>query len=202
MNQIKNRQTILIGGGQVWKNETVPIDEYIVKLAKEDTQSPQLLLIPTSSNDREDYIQAVKKIYESLGCEVNVLRFLHNKYTKENVRAEIQNSSIIYLGSGDPAILENVLSGMDLKETFLECLNKYSKILVGSSAGAALLSENYIDVLSDDLKLQKGWGIIPQITVVPHYSDKLNMGDEGFLLLRDLEIAHFDLDKLCRKIQF
>lgn len=202
MNPIKNRQTILIGGGQVWKNETIPIDEYIVELAKEDTQVPRLLLIPTSANDREDYIQAVKKVYESLGCEVNILRFLHDKYTEEMIRTEIQNSSIIYLGSGDPAVLDNALSKNGLRKVFLECLNKYSKILVGSSAGAVLLVDNYIDTSSDDLKPKKGWGIIPDITVVPHYSDKLNMDPEDFLLLRNLEIAHFDLNKLCRKIQF
>ena len=62
---------VAIGGGDLRAGETLPIDRYIVSLAR--SESPRLLFIPTASHDSAGYIELVQKVYGSLGDRKSVV---------------------------------------------------------------------------------------------------------------------------------
>ena len=79
-------------------------------------------------------------------------------------------------------------------------LETFNGILVGLSAGAALICERYLDLSKEKKTIKKGFGIIKNTILVPHYNDKHGELTGNYLTLRNLEIAYFKNNLLYKKI--
>src|SRR3989338_4536669 len=93
-----------IGGGEIGRPgypvETTKIDEEIIALSGK--KNPQVLFIPTASEDSEGYVEVFNKHFgKRLGCKTDVLYLIKEKLTKQQIRAKILNSDIVYVGGGD-----------------------------------------------------------------------------------------------------
>ncbi|HCJ45477.1 MAG TPA: hypothetical protein DHV33_01010 [Candidatus Moranbacteria bacterium] len=75
---------VAIGGGELGKWETLSIDRAIVKLTKKDC--PNVLFIPTASNDAIGYWETFQKVYgKKLGCTTGVLYLLREKLPRKEI---------------------------------------------------------------------------------------------------------------------
>ncbi|MFH1826990.1 MAG: Type 1 glutamine amidotransferase-like domain-containing protein [bacterium] len=83
----------------------------------------------------------------------------------KKLKKQIRSSELIYILGGENKSLKNVLKKVkDLKELFK------GKVIVGSSAGAYVLSTYYYS--DEDKGIFSGFGILP-IKVIGHYSPRL-----------------------------
>jgi len=155
---------ITIGGGRIYANETKTIDDYIFSILSRENRS--ISILPTASKDRPDYIEAVRKIYETLAVKTNVI------YEKDlidgNFSKVLSNSSGLYIGGGDAIYLSYALK----KTNCLLLIKEYAntgKVVAGLSAGAALLFERAIFCEDNKCFSIEGLGILEGV-VIPHFN--------------------------------
>lgn len=167
------KKIIGIGGGKVksWNfdtkdenqdlYETEMIDKEIVKLSKKN--NPKLLFVGTASRENPIYYQAIKKIYENLGCRVDVLEILNKNNDIDKIRKIVLSSDIIYIGGGNTKFMLNEWRNIQLDKVLLEAYSQ-GIVIAGFSAGCyCWFKYNY--------ELIEGLGIIKAINCV-HYNEK------------------------------
>lgn len=197
---MKRKIRILIGGGRIWSGETKEIDKKVISIAKENHLPSNVLFFPTSSGDRDDYIYAFETEYANLGCSIHTVKLHKKKYSKKILTDLFANSSIVYLGSGDPDVFSTILKEQRLYKHLISLLKNFDGVLVGLSAGAALLCEGYLDLSKDDFTIKHGFGILENIILIPHYKPSEKVLNEDYLKLKDLEIACFDNNLIYERI--
>jgi dipeptidase E len=138
------KKIIAIGGGEIGRPgfpiETTKIDKEIIKLTGK--KNPKLLFIPTASFDSEGYCTVAKKHFgKRLGCEVDVLCLLKNKFNKKELENKILNSDIIYVGGGNTLKLMKTWkkTGVD---KILTKAHSQGVIMSGVSAGSICWFKN------------------------------------------------------------
>jgi peptidase E len=199
---MKRKIRILIGGGRIWSGETKKIDKKVISIAKENQLPLNVLFFPTSSGDRDDYINAFETEYANLGCSIYTVKLHKNKYSKQILTDLFTNSSIVYLGSGDPEAFSTILKKQRLYKHLISLLKNFNGVLVGLSAGAAMLCEGYLDLSKDDFTIKHGFGILENIILIPHYKPSEKVLNKDYLKLKDLEIACFDNNLMYERILF
>ena len=136
------KKIIAIGGGEIGKPkkgggfepvETTKIDKEIIRQANKTR--PKLLFIPTASSDSHGYFDVVKKHFSKLGCNVDVLYLLGEKYSKKELENKIFSSDIIYVGGGNTLKMMRVWRKFDL-DKILKKAHEKGIVLSGLSAGA------------------------------------------------------------------
>lgn len=161
------RKIIPIGGGLLRLGETIAIDKLIVK--ESGKKNPKVLFVPTASKDLPAYSAAFRRVYEKLGCQVEILRlFDKRKFSQITLKKLIKNADIIYVGGGDYDILLSTWKKHKIIP-LIHSAYQQGTILTGLSAGCAVWYEYLID--SDKYKkprLKKGLGILKGV-VIPHY---------------------------------
>ena len=176
-----NKIAVAIGGGEIpgWNFKTKDANGTIYDLEEIDKSirnlstknNPKLLFIGTASKENPYYFNAIKNIYESLGCIVDELKIIDN-YNKEDAFYEILDADIIYIGGGNTKFMLSEWEKIDLKDVILEAYNK-GIIIAGYSAGAyAIFSVNYEEI--------EGFDLIDGV-VCAHYNDKLDEKKKQFL---------------------
>lgn len=166
------KKLVTIGGGRIkgWnfdtKNsdqeiyETENIDKEIVKLSEKE--NPKLLFIGTASKENPIYFNAIKNIYEDLGCVAECLEIISNNDLGK-IREKVLSSDIIYIGGGNTRFMLQEWERVGLKEILLEAYNK-GIVMSGFSAGTyCWFKYNY--------ELIEGFNLINAIVCV-HYDEK------------------------------
>lgn len=166
------KKLVTIGGGRIkgWNfdtkdsnqeiYETENIDKEIVKLSEKE--NPKLLFIGTASKENPIYFNAIKNIYEDLGCVAECLEIISNNDLGK-IREKVLSSDIIYIGGGNTRFMLQEWERVGLKEILLEAYNK-GIVMSGFSAGTyCWFKYNY--------ELIKGFDLINAIVCV-HYDEK------------------------------
>ncbi len=120
--------------GDVGAGETLSIDREFVSLA--GVERPNLLFIPTASEDSEDYVRSIEATYQDrLGCRVDVLRLYSEDRDWAQISTKIEAADLIYVGGGNTkAMLEKWRQvGLD-REYWMSVID--GKPVGGLSAGA------------------------------------------------------------------
>lgn len=167
------KKIVAIGGGEIsgWnfktKDEnqelyqTKAIDEEVFKLANKS--NPKFLFIGTATRENKTYYNAIRSIYERLGCKVSLLEILNKYINIEEIKNTILSSDIIYIGGGNTKFMLEEWQKINLDKILLEAYNK-GIVIAGFSAGAYVcFSYNY--------ELIEGLDIIKAISCV-HYNEK------------------------------
>ena len=171
---------VAIGGGEIlgWNfktkdaNQTIynleKIDKEIRKLSKKE--NPKMLFIGTASKENPAYFNAIKNIYENLGCTVENLEIIGND-DKEEILNKVLNQDIIYIGGGNTRYMMSEFDRVNFKDALLKSSNQ-GTVIVGYSAGAYLMfSTNYEGI--------NGYGLIDAVSIV-HYNDKTEEKKKAF----------------------
>ena len=161
-----NKKLVCIGGGEIPRNkngiilpyETKEIDEEIVRLSNKE--HPNFLFISIASSHPEVYFEAIKNVYEKLGCVVSHLDI--NKPLKE-IENDILSTDIIYVGGGDTKYLVTQLKERGIDKALIKAYNS-GIVCSGLSAGSYCWFKCNYDLI-------EGMNIINAINCV-HYDQK------------------------------
>jgi dipeptidase E len=165
-----NKNIFLLGGGEITKKETIKIDKLFLKEAG-GVKNSKLLFFPTAAGDSEGYVDGFFKYFSDLGCRQIEFAKISSE-SKDKIKKKIDWANIIYLGGGSTDLLVNTFKTENLIEPLKNYLDK-ENILVGMSAGACALGElSVFSEIEEEIQVGKGWGILPDFIVVPHYDDK------------------------------
>jgi dipeptidase E len=158
---------VAIGGmGDLGRDDTEPIDRYIVSLAGKE--HPRVLFISTASQDAPDYCRNFQYWYDLYGCETNVLRLTKRDYTREALEAAVMMSDIIYVGGGNTLFLYNYWRALGVDQ-ILRAAWERGIILSGLSAGCIIWHEQGLsDSIAGAWTPIYGLGFVPGL-VTPHY---------------------------------
>lgn len=160
---------VCIGGGEIprIKNgiklpyETKEIDEEIVRLSEKE--NPKLLFIGTASKDSYNYYLVIKRIFEDLGCVCSNLDLLADNLDMKEVKNNILNTDIIYVGGGNTKFMLEKWRELGVDKLLREAYNK-GIVCSGLSAGSYCWFEYNYDLI-------EGLGLINAINCV-HYNEK------------------------------
>jgi len=188
---------VAIGGGEIGRPrkeggfypvETLTIDREIIRLTGKE--HPKLLFLPTASGDSEGYYKVVEKYFGGkLGCKVDVLNLIKEKYSRKETAERIFGSDIVYVGGGNTMKMLKVWRTLGVDDILREAGEK-GVILSGLSAGA-ICWFNYGN--SDSLKFSsgsnkvirlRGLGFV-SLTACPHYDFEKNRKSSLSRMIRE-----------------
>jgi len=177
---------VAVGGGEIGRPrkegsfypvETLAIDKEIIDLTGK--KQPKLLFLPTASGDSEGYSGVVKKYFgKRLGCKVNVLYLIKNRYSRKEIEEKMLNSDIIYVGGGNTMKMLKIWRELGV-DNILEKAGEQGVILSGVSAGAICWfkygNSDSLKFSSENNKLirLRGLDFIP-LLACPHYNFEKN----------------------------
>ncbi len=170
---------VAIGGGDLRKKSTLPIDLEIIKLTGKT--KPKFLFVPTASSDSPVYIDIMCKYYQELGCETDTLLLLQANLDLVAITAQIKAADIIYVGGGNTLKMMRRWRKLGVDKLLIQAYQA-GTVMCGVSAGSICwFAGGHSDSLSfyhpDDWQYIRvtGLGLIPG-THCPHYdSDTLGV---------------------------
>jgi cyanophycinase len=165
----------LVGSG-----EFLPVMEEIDAglLAATGRRRPRVALLPTASwPDGEEVFRRWATMgvehFSALGAEVEpvLVRDRFDAEEASHIQA-IGEADLIYLSGGKPGHVTDTLASSALGAA-LVAAHERGAILAGCSAGAMTLTGRHWDLrrrrLFWPLRWRDGLGIVPRVTVIPHY---------------------------------
>ncbi|MBR4942993.1 MAG: peptidase E [Clostridia bacterium] len=174
------KRIIAIGGGELREKETIEIDEYIVKLAKEHAgeNRPYALFIPTASHDCMPYYNTFHKVYTGVfNVKTDVALTVYKEPDMEKMKAKFEKADVIYVGGGDTVFMMEHWKKTGLLPLIEDAYNR-GVIIAGLSAGAICwFTDIYTDsalVNGDGEKYSmfKGLGWL-EGRISPHYDARM-----------------------------
>lgn len=162
---------IAIGGGELKDQETLLLDQFIVKQTQK--AQPRALFIPTASGDAPGYIETFNQIYGlMLGCDTRIL-CLSREPSASAIAELIDWADLIYVGGGDTRRMMKQWRERGLDHLLIES-EASGKLLCGLSAGAicwfdsGLSDSNRFDANGDwTFSRVDGLGLVPGL-LCPH----------------------------------
>lgn len=172
------RKIIAIGGGEIgrpgYSIETTKIDKEIIRLSGK--RHPNLLFIPTASDDAAGYIETVRKHFgQRLGCHVKNLLLIKKIPAHQIIQKMILGSDIIYVGGGNTLKMLKLWRLYGVDKILCQAYRK-GIVLSGLSAGAICWFRYGLSDLGKfqekkkvhSYKQLKGLGLI-NFTASPHH---------------------------------
>jgi dipeptidase E len=178
------RTIVAISGGRIYRPcqtpETLAIDQEIVRLGRKlslgrGRKIPNLLFIPTASDDDFEYCHGIYSVYEArLGCHFEHLRILAERLSFGQIREKIDVADIIYVGGGNTLRMMRAWKRRGVDSLLLGAYEQ-GKIMCGLSAGAICW---FGWGCSDPAKNREkpvirvsGLGLLPQ-AICPHWNSE------------------------------
>lgn len=162
------RHLITLGGGgfSMAPNPAVPepLDNYILKLSGK--RRPNICFIPTASGDSQTYVDKFLTAFPKKRANASVLRLFQQ--TGADLRKQLLNQDIIYVGGGNTANLLALWWLHDIDLALLDCWKK-GVILCGISAGMNCWFEGCsTDSFGPLAPLNEGLGLVAG-AACPHF---------------------------------
>ncbi|MBP1904212.1 dipeptidase E [Paenibacillus turicensis] len=124
----------VIGGGELRLEETLVLDQEIVKLTGKE--KPIALFIPTASYDAQGYCETFDLIYgEKLGCVTKHLLLTMQEYTVTKLEHLILSADLIYVGGGNTRFLLETWRELGVDKILKKAYHQ-GVVLSGISAGS------------------------------------------------------------------
>lgn len=157
---------IMLIGGRSIEPDNYKIEERMISFYK----NPNVLIFPTASSDSDKSINNLKNLFNNINCKYDFALLFSDDIN--NIITKMDNADILYFAGGNTDVLVNKIIELKLDDY----LRKTSKMLVGISAGAIMLSlaglgDSYSYHDNNHIyncKMVKGLGIL-DIIFCPHY---------------------------------
>ena len=169
------KRIICIGGGELKSKETLPIDGYIAKLAKEHAGENRAygLFIPTASHDSMPYFNSFRKTYTSVfDIKADVALTVYGEMDMQRIPEKFHKADFIYVGGGDTVFMLEHWKKTGMLDLILDAYDR-GVIVCGLSAGAIcwferMYTDSEIAGFSEQYNLYPGLNLIKG-TISPHY---------------------------------
>lgn len=208
-----DKTLICIGGGELRSKETLKIDGYIARKAKEHAgdQRAYGLFIPTASHDSMPYFNSFRKTYTSVfDIKADVALTVYGEMSIEKIREKFIKADFIYVGGGDTLFMLRHWEKTGLLELVRDAYAR-GVIICGLSAGAicwfeTMYTDSDLADSPDKYSLYPGLGWIKG-TISPHYNvrsldfDKIIMyNNEDAVGLEDCSAIEIVNGKIVRSL--
>lgn len=125
---------VAIGGGEIAREDTKPIDQYICDGA--GSEAPRVLFVPTASGDAEGYCDGFDSYYrETLGCQTRHLMLHKRGVKRDQIHTDVDWADVVYVGGGSLPLLLNCWQEHGVDQLLYEAYQE-GTIMSGLSAGA------------------------------------------------------------------
>ncbi|HET6430344.1 MAG TPA: Type 1 glutamine amidotransferase-like domain-containing protein [Phycisphaerae bacterium] len=129
---------VAIGGGRIGRG-TEAIDREIIALTGK--KRPRAMFVPTASRDNVGYGRRFARVYGRLGCSCDVLYLLGRQPSRREIRGQIADADIIYVGGGNTLLMMRRWRFLGV-DAALRKAHARGAVLCGASAGAICWFDN------------------------------------------------------------
>lgn len=179
MDLVPKHKLVIIGGAEDKKGSKIILRDVCNLINKEKDE----ILVATVASEVQDLVSGdYRKVFREIG--VKNIKFLNiesriESYQKENLD-KVKSSKLIFFTGGDQLRITSLIGGTPLQ---VELMKSKDKIIVGTSAGASVMSGTMI-VGGDDQKAPKskgvsmspGLGLIKDVIIDQHFSQRGRIG--------------------------
>lgn len=179
MVRIPNNELIIIGGAEDKKGNKTVLKEVCSKIDKEK----DLLLIVTVASEvpkliGRDYLDVFRSL-EIKEIKILDIRNRIESNLKKNIEL-IKRAKLIFFTGGDQLRITSILGGTEISEAIM---NSTGKIIVGTSAGASIMSETMILGGEDEespkkntINMSPGLGFLKGVVIDQHFAQRGRIG--------------------------
>ncbi len=176
-----NYNLVIIGGAEDKEGRKKILNEVCNLINKEEDT---LLVATIASEIQEDMKSIYNKVFRKIG--VNNIEFLDinergEAYLQKNIEL-VNSAKLIFFTGGDQLRITSLIGGTPLNESLIEGL-KSGKVIVGTSAGASVMSETMILDGDDEespnknsINMSPGIGLVENVIIDQHFSQRGRIG--------------------------
>ena len=176
-----NYNLVIIGGAEDKEGRKKILNEVCNLINKEEDT---LLVATIASEIQEDMKSIYNKVFRKIG--VNNIEFLDinergEAYLQKNIEL-VNSAKLIFFTGGDQLRITSLIGGTPLNESLIEGL-KNGKVIVGTSAGASVMSETMILDGDDEespnknsINMSPGIGLVENVIIDQHFSQRGRIG--------------------------
>ncbi|MGL4875296.1 MAG: cyanophycinase [Clostridium sp.] len=179
MDEMPKNKLIIIGGAEDKKGNKDILKEVCSEINKEK----DLLVVMTIASEIQDIVgNDYLKVFKNLGIKNIKIIQIENRDDAnkgENIKA-IEKSKLIFFTGGDQLRVTSILGGTKSSDAIL---NRKGKILVGTSAGASIMSETMIVQGKDKespkkntITMAPGLGFVQNVVIDQHFAQRGRLG--------------------------
>ncbi|WP_194192492.1 cyanophycinase [Clostridium chrysemydis] len=179
MEGLQKHKLVIIGGAEDKKGRKVILKDVCNLIDKEKDE----LLVVTVASEVQGLVSSdYKKVFEEIG--VKNLRFLNMEFREEAYKEEnikkVKNAKLIFFTGGDQLRVTSLIGGSPIEE---ELNNSKDKVIVGTSAGASVMSSTMILSGDDEeapskktVSMSAGLGLLTGVIIDQHFSQRGRIG--------------------------
>lgn len=122
-----------MGGGEIVRRETLPLDRAVVEAA--DARTATVLFLPTASRDAPRYVEVFEDVYgDELDCRVEVLELARDPPSTPALDAAFEVADVVYVGGGNVEFMLEMWNLHGIPERLREAAES-GTVMAGLSAG-------------------------------------------------------------------
>ncbi|MDQ0148839.1 cyanophycinase [Eubacterium multiforme] len=176
-----NYNLVIIGGAEDKEGRKKILNEVCNLINKKE----DLLLVATIASEiQEDMKSIYNKVFRKIG--VNRIEFLdinerEEAYLEKNINL-VNSAKLIFFTGGDQLRITSLIGGTPLNESLIGGLMD-GKVIVGTSAGASVMSETMILDGDDEespnknsINMSPGLGLVENVIIDQHFSQRGRIG--------------------------
>ena len=188
----------LVGSGE-YLPDMQPVDRFLLEHLPYD---PQVVCLPTAAGmEGEERIRYWSELgvayYNRLGVRVTALPVIDRSSANDRFYSEqISKANFVYFSGGKPEYLHRVLNGSLVWQAVKIVLGD-GGVVAGCSAGAMIMGER----IPGFLKWQKGFGLVSNAVIVPHFDEIPNSFLSGIRLAAGKKLTIIGIEGFTALIQ-
>ena len=200
MNEKINGNLIIIGGA-----EDKIGDKKILKKVVEsiDSDKDSMLIATVATEYPEETYKKYENIFISLGVKnIEKLDIANREaaFNIENIR-KVKECDLLFFTGGDQLRITSILGGTDIYKA-IKALSEKGGIIVGTSAGASVMSDTMIVTGDDDesprkctLSMSPGLGLVKGIIIDQHFAQRGRIGRLLTAVAQNPEVLGVGIDE-------
>lgn len=160
---------LLLEGGSEFQGKMEAPDRKALALA--GSKNAKVVIIPTAAAPDNNSIRAgniASEWFRTLGAKhISALPIVDKNSAEDpEISAELDGANLIYILGGFPGYLERTLRKSRCFDAILRAYQK-GAVLAGSSAGAMVLCDWYVDPTVKEIT--RGFGVLKDAILIPHH---------------------------------
>ncbi len=172
---------IAIGGNENKANDLIVLKRVVQEVGKKEYK---VVVITTASEDPEQRGKDYLSVFKNLGAlEVKILDIRKRlQVNNKDFVKSLEEADLIFLTGGDQLRLTTILGGSKVLQAMYSCLEE-GAIIAGTSAGAAVFSDNMIyegkseeGLLKGKVFTAAGFGFVENIVFDTHFIARGRIG--------------------------
>jgi len=172
---------VIIGGAED-KEDRCEILREVVSLA--GGEKSKIVVMTTATEKAEEVGEMYETIFKRLGAkEVRIVNInSRQKEEIENAKGLLRNCDCVFFTGGDQLRITSILGGSGVDD-MLRDMHEKGVLIVGTSAGASVMSQTMIVEGNDDdsprkctIKMAPGLGLLKNVIIDQHFAQRGRIG--------------------------